>query len=70
MREPGDTGPMDGKRPTGITVPFIGQPPRGVCGLAMITTADTSLQAPNDNRFGSRRNIPGAMRHATRIAPD
>ncbi len=70
MSAPGDTGPLHGKRPTGISLPFLGQPLQGFSGVAMTPAADGSIYALIDNGFGSKRNSADAMLFFTRIAPD
>lgn len=67
---PGDTGPQHGKRPTGLSLPFDGQPLQGLSGFAMTLAADGTLYALTDNGFGSKANSPDALLMFHRIAPD
>ena len=54
----GDTGAAHGKRPTGIKLPFKGQPVQGFSGFAMNKAADGSVYMLTDNGFGSKANSP------------
>lgn len=65
-----DTGPLHGRRPTGLALPFPGQPLQGFSGLARVAAPDGSLYAIIDNGFGSRRNSPDALLYFVRMAPD
>lgn len=67
---PGDTGALHGRRPTGIALPFLGQPLQGLSGFAMERAADGSVYALTDNGFGSKANSPDALLVFHRIAPD
>lgn len=67
---PGETGLAHGRRPTGISLPFFGQPWQGLSGFAMARHADGSIWALIDNGFGSKQNSPDALLMFTRIAPD
>lgn len=66
----GDTGPLHGKRPTGIALPFAGQPVQGLSGYAMDRAADGTVYTLTDNGFGSRGNSPDALLMFHRIMPD
>ena len=66
----GDTGSMHGKRPTGISLPFAGQPVQGLSGYAMIRAADGTVFVLTDNGFGSKANSPDALLMFHRITPD
>jgi hypothetical protein len=70
MTVPGDTGGQHGRRPTGLSLPFVGQPVQGFSGLAMETAADGTLWALSDNGFGSKANSPDALLMVHRLAPD
>ena len=70
MSVPGDTGRSHGRRPTGIALPFIGQPMQGFSGFAMTPAGDGSIWVLTDNGFGSKRNSPDALLFFSRIAPD
>lgn len=67
---PGDTGPLHGKRPTGLSLPFDGQPLQGLSGYAMNRAADGTVYSLTDNGFGSKGNSPDALLMFHRIAPD
>jgi len=66
----GDTGALHGKRPTGVMLPFIGQPLQGLSGYAMNKAEDGSVYALTDNGFGSKANSPDAMLFFHKISPD
>lgn len=67
---PGDTGAAHGKRQTGLSLPFKGQPLQGLSGFAMDLTEDGSILTLTDNGFGSKANSPDALLFFHRIAPD
>lgn len=67
---PGDTGPLHGKRPTGLSLPFDGQPLQGLSGYAMNRAPDGTVYSLTDNGFGSKGNSPDALLMFHRIAPD
>lgn len=66
----GDVGKAYGAHPTGISLPFIGQPVQGLSGFAMNRAEDGSWFTLTDNGFGSRLNSPDAMLMFHRLAPD
>ena len=66
----GDTGAMHGKRPTGISLPFEGQPLQGLSGFAMNRAEDGSIYVLTDNGFGSKANSPDALLFFSRMKPD
>ena len=70
MSVPGDTGAMHGNRPTGISLPFIGQPLQGFSGFAMERAEDGSVYVLTDNGFGSKANSPDTMLFFSRMVPD
>lgn len=70
MSAPGDVGKAYGSHPTGLSVPFIGQPFQGMSGFAMNRAADGSVFALTDNGFGSKVNSPDAMLFFHRVKPD
>ncbi len=70
MSVPGDTGATHGRRLTGISLPFLGQPWQGVSGYAMAPAADGSIVVLIDNGFGSKLNSPDAMLFFSHIRPD
>ncbi|WP_128516235.1 esterase-like activity of phytase family protein [Tabrizicola thermarum] len=67
---PGDTGGMHGKRPTGLSLPFEGQPLQGMSGFAMNPAEDGSIYTLTDNGFGAKGNSPDALLMFHRGAPD
>ncbi len=66
----GDTGALHGKRPTGVMLPFIGQPLQGLSGYAMNKAEDGAIYVLTDNGFGSKANSPDAMLFFHKITPD
>jgi hypothetical protein len=66
----GDTGALHGRRPTGVRLPFLGQPLQGFSGFAMERAEDGSVYALIDNGFGSKKNSPDALLYFTRVMPD
>ncbi len=66
----GDTGALHGKRPTGISLPFAGQPLQGLSGYAMTRGANGAIVTLTDNGFGSKANSPDAMLFFHRMLPD
>jgi hypothetical protein len=70
MSVPGDTGALHGRRPTGISLPFLGQPLQGFSGFSAARGPDGSVIALIDNGFGNKRNSPDALLFFVRIAPD
>jgi hypothetical protein len=67
---PGDTGAMHGKRPTGLSLPFEGQPLQGMSGFAMNLAEDGSIYTLTDNGFGAKGNSPDTLLMFHRMAPD
>jgi hypothetical protein len=65
---PGDTGPLHGSRPTGLSVPFQGQPVQGFSGIK--PAGDGSYWVLTDNGFGNRRNSPDALLMFHRVRPN
>ena len=61
MSVPGNVGPAYGGHPTGISLPFIGQPVQGMSGFAMNRAGDGSIFTLTDNGFGSKVNSPDAL---------
>lgn len=70
MSVKGDVGANYGKHPTGISLPFLGQPVQGMSGFAMNRAEDGSVYALTDNGFGSKVNSPDAMLFFHRVKPD
>ncbi len=70
MSVAGDTGATYGKHPTGLSLPFLGQPVQGMSGFAMNRAPDGSFYALTDNGFGTKANSPDAMLFFHRMKPD
>jgi hypothetical protein len=70
MSVPGDVGAAYGSHPTGISLPFIGQPVQGMSGFAMNRAGDGSIFALTDNGFGAKLNSPDALLFFHRMKPD
>ncbi|GGE33828.1 hypothetical protein GCM10007276_08960 [Agaricicola taiwanensis] len=70
MSAPGDVGAAYGSHPTGISLPFIGQPVQGMSGFAMNRAGDGSIFTLTDNGFGSKINSPDALLFFHRMKPD
>ena len=66
----GDVGAAYGSHPTGITLPFLGQPVQGMSGFAMNRAPDGSVYTLTDNGFGSKVNSPDALLFFHRMKPD
>ncbi|MBN8187939.1 esterase-like activity of phytase family protein [Salipiger thiooxidans] len=66
----GDVGKSYGGHPTGVALPFIGQPVQGMSGFAMTRAEDGSWYTLTDNGFGNKRNSPDAMLFFHKMAPD
>jgi hypothetical protein len=65
---PGDTGPLYGRRPTGLSLPFRGQPVQGFSGIK--PAGDGSYWVLTDNGFGNKRNSADALLVFRRVRPD
>ena len=65
---PGDTGPAYGRRPTGLSLPFRGQPVQGFSGIK--PAGDGSYWVLTDNGFGNKRNSADALLVFRRVRPD
>lgn len=70
MSVPGDVGAAYGSHPTGISLPFIGQPVQGMSGFAMNRAEDGSIFTLTDNGFGTKANSPDAVLFFHRMKPD
>ncbi|WP_435169155.1 esterase-like activity of phytase family protein [Falsirhodobacter sp. 1013] len=70
MSAPADTGRAYGAHPTGLSLPFIGQPFQGMSGFAMNRAEDGSLYALTDNGFGAKLNSPDALLFFHKLNPD
>jgi hypothetical protein len=67
---PGDTGPTYGRRRTGLTLPFRGQPVQGFSGIKPVTGEPGAYWVLTDNGFGNRRNSPDALLMVHKVRPD
>ncbi|MCB4824392.1 esterase-like activity of phytase family protein [Roseicella aerolata] len=65
---PGQTGATYGQRPTGLALPFEGQPVQGFSGIK--PAEDGSYWVLTDNGFGNKRNSPDALLMLHRLRPD
>jgi hypothetical protein len=70
MSAMGDTGASHGKRPTGISLPFIGQPLQGLSGYAMNRMDTGAIVALTDNGFGAKANSADALLFFHHLQPD
>ena len=68
--QPGDTGALHGRRPTGIPLPFQGQPMQGFSGIAPVRGEPGAWWVLTDNGFGNRRNSPDALLMFHKVRPD
>jgi hypothetical protein len=66
--KPGSVEGLSGGRPTGLSVPFKGQPVQGHSGIKRM--ADGSYWLLTDNGFGSKANSPDAMLFLNRYTVD
>jgi hypothetical protein len=66
----GDVGAAYGGHPTGISLPFLGQPVQGMSGFAMNRAPDGSIYTLTDNGFGTKANSPDALLFFHRMKPD
>ncbi|MFC3125278.1 esterase-like activity of phytase family protein [Pseudoroseomonas globiformis] len=67
---PGTTGPAPTGRPTGIALPFIGQPVQGFSGIKPVTGDAGAYWVLTDNGFGNKRNSGDALLMFHRLRPD
>lgn len=67
---PADTGAAHGSRPTGMSLPFRGQPLQGFSGIAPVRGESGAWWVLTDNGFGNRRNSPDALLMFHKIRPD
>ena len=65
---PGASLPGYGPRPTGLSMPFPGQPLQGFSGIKPV--GDGSYWVTGDNGFGNRRNSPDALLMIHRVRPN
>jgi len=67
---PGDTGAVHGRRPTGLALPFNGQPVQGFSGIKPVAGEPGIYWVLSDNGFGNKRNSADAMLMLHRIDVD
>lgn len=67
---PGTTGPAPNGRPTGLSIPFQGQPVQGFSGIKPVAGEAGSYWVLTDNGFGNKRNSPDALLMLHKIRPD
>jgi len=67
---PGSTGPAPAGRPTGISLPFIGQPVQGFSGIKPVEGEPGAYWVLTDNGFGAKRNSGDALLMFHKIRPD
>ncbi len=67
---PATTGPAYGRRPTGLSLPFRGQPVQGFSGIAPVRGEPGAWWVLTDNGFGNRRNSHDALLVIHRLRPD
>ncbi|WP_159997475.1 esterase-like activity of phytase family protein [Roseomonas sp. 18066] len=67
---PGTTGPAPEGRPTGISLPFIGQPVQGFSGIKPVHSEPGAYWVLTDNGFGSKRNSGDALLMFHKVRPD
>lgn len=66
----GTTGPGAEGRPTGISLPFIGQPVQGFSGIKPVQGEPGAYWVLTDNGFGSKKNSPDALLMFHKVRPD
>jgi hypothetical protein len=64
------TGPAPGGRPTGLSLPFIGQPVQGFSGIKPVKGEAGAYWVLTDNGFGNKRNSGDALLALRKIRPD
>lgn len=67
---PGSTGPAPNGRPTGLSLPFIGQPVQGFSGIKPVAGEPGAYWVLTDNGFGNKRNSGDALLMFHKIRPD
>ena len=64
------TGPAPDGRPTGLSLPFVGQPVQGFSGIKPVTGEAGAYWVLTDNGFGNKRNSGDALLAFRKIRPD
>jgi hypothetical protein len=67
---PGSNSPAYGSRPTGVPLPFRGQPLQGFSGIAPVRGEAGAWWVLTDNGFGNRRNSHDALLMFHKVRPD
>ena len=67
---PGSTGTAPNGRPTGLSLPFRGQPVQGFSGIKPVAGEPGAYWVLTDNGFGNRRNSPDALLMLHKLRPD
>ncbi|MDJ0387795.1 esterase-like activity of phytase family protein [Roseomonas sp. E05] len=67
---PGSTGPAPAGRPTGIALPFVGQPVQGFSGIKPVEGEPGAYWVLTDNGFGNKRNSGDALLAFRKLRPD
>ncbi|MFZ4407631.1 MAG: esterase-like activity of phytase family protein [Paracraurococcus sp.] len=67
---PGDTGAIHGRRPTGLSLPFRGQPVQGFSGIKPVAGEPGAYWVLTDNGFGAKRNSSDALLMFHKVRPD
>lgn len=67
---PGSTGPAPNGRPTGLSLPFRGQPLQGFSGIKPVAGEPGAYWVLTDNGFGNKRNSPDALLMFHKVRPD
>ena len=67
---PGTTGPAPGGRPTGLSLPFIGQAVQGFSGIKPVQGEPGAFWVLTDNGFGNKRNSGDALLMVHKLRPD
>lgn len=70
MTAMGDVGAAYGSHPTGLSLPFLGQPVQGMSGFAMNPAEDGSIYTLTDNGFGAKANSADALLFFHKMKPD
>jgi len=66
----GDTGATHGRRPTGLSLPFNGQPLQGFSGIKPVAGEPGAYWVLTDNGFGTKRNSADALLMLHKVRPD
>jgi hypothetical protein len=67
---PDDSGAVHGNRPTGLSLPFEGQPVQGFSGIKPVAGEPGAYWVLTDNGFGNRRNSSDTLLMFHKLRPD